>query len=84
MKKLSLNKSNFAGAEVLTRAQLKKVIGGGGGNDDGSWEGDPCLGKVGEERRVCCFNVCMAGWDENTHTEAENTQKVTQCDNTCS
>lgn len=30
MKKLILNKTNFAGAEPLTREQLKKVMGGFG------------------------------------------------------
>lgn len=33
MKKLKLSESNFAGAEVLSRAQLKKVIGGLGSTD---------------------------------------------------
>lgn len=28
MKKLVLNKSNFTGKEVLTRSQLKKILGG--------------------------------------------------------
>ena len=36
MKKLKLNLQQFEGAEVLTRSQLKKVIGGGGGS------GGPC------------------------------------------
>ncbi|QIL40273.1 hypothetical protein G7074_13990 [Pedobacter sp. HDW13] len=30
MKKLKLNQTNFAGAEVLSRAQLKNVMGGTG------------------------------------------------------
>jgi hypothetical protein len=30
MKKLILNRATFAGAEVLSRAQLKKVMGGSG------------------------------------------------------
>ncbi len=31
MKKLKLNLQNFEGAEVLTRMQLKNVMGGSGG-----------------------------------------------------
>lgn len=30
MKKLKLKKTNFAGTEVLSRAQLKKIMGGNG------------------------------------------------------
>lgn len=33
MKKLKLNLSNLEGAEVLTREQLKKVMGGSGSGD---------------------------------------------------
>lgn len=33
MKKLTLNNVNFAKAEVLSRTQLKKVMGGSGSND---------------------------------------------------
>ena len=40
MKKLKLNLQQFDGAEVLTRNQLKKVLGGGGGGGTGS--GGPC------------------------------------------
>lgn len=37
MKKLKLNKSAFAGGEVLTRLQLKKVMGGGGPGSAGGY-----------------------------------------------
>lgn len=33
MKKLKLNLQQFQGAEILTRSQLKKVLGGEGGSD---------------------------------------------------
>ncbi|RZK65842.1 MAG: hypothetical protein EOO85_27695 [Pedobacter sp.] len=36
MVRLKLNQTNFAGAEVLTREQLKKVLGGGGNESSGS------------------------------------------------
>jgi hypothetical protein len=36
MKKLILNRVTFAGAEVLSRAQLKKVMGGSGETTTGS------------------------------------------------
>ncbi len=45
MKKLKLNKTGFAGAEVLSRAQLKKVMGGGGDDDFGS-SGPRCKSDV--------------------------------------
>jgi hypothetical protein len=35
MKKLKLNLQQFEGAEVLTRSQLKKVMGGDGGSGGG-------------------------------------------------
>lgn len=35
MKKLKLNRNTFAGAEVLTRLQLKKVMGGNGSTTTG-------------------------------------------------
>ena len=34
MKKLKLNLQQFEGAELLTRSQLKKVLGGDGGSDE--------------------------------------------------
>ena len=38
MKKLKLSLQNIEGAEVLSREQLKKVMGGeGGSGDDGGW-----------------------------------------------
>jgi natural product precursor len=35
MKKLKLNLQQFEGAEVLTRSQLKKILGGDTGSGDG-------------------------------------------------
>lgn len=56
MKKLKFNQANFAGAEVLSRAELKKVMGGSGSGDDCKGECDwdnPCP----EENPVCDFYV---------------------------
>ncbi len=39
MKKLKLNLQQFEGAEVLTRSQLKQIMGGDGGSG-----GELCLG----------------------------------------
>ncbi len=38
MKKLILNKANFAGATLLTREQLKKVMGGDGPETTGPYD----------------------------------------------
>jgi hypothetical protein len=51
MKKLSLNASAFQKGEVLTRSQLKKVLGGNGSG------GGPCDPITTET----CYNCCMAG-----------------------
>lgn len=57
MKKLVLKSSAFNGGEVLSREQLKKVMGGDGGSGNGSGSGgspkiDACSGKsVGDS----CF-----------------------------
>lgn len=57
MKKLKLNQTNFAGAEVLGRAELKKVMGGmGSGADDCKGECDwdnPCPA----DKPTCDFYV---------------------------
>lgn len=43
MRKLTLNKVDFAGAEVLTRNQLKNVMGGNEpGTGGGGGEGNQC------------------------------------------
>lgn len=73
MKKLSLKPNAFNKGEVLTRAQLKKVIGG-----LGSGEG-PCDPPTAET----CFNCCMAGYDEDAHTKEENAIKVSACEASC-
>lgn len=50
MKKLKLNLSQFEGAEVLSREQLKKVIGG----DDGSDAGNDCNVYCGDGAGHTC------------------------------
>ncbi|SMC61087.1 hypothetical protein [Pedobacter nyackensis] len=49
MKKLSLNASAFQKGEVLTRSQLKQVLGGDGSEEDGSGDKvcpDTCGGSL--------------------------------------
>ncbi len=46
MKKLKLNLQNFEGAEVLTRMQLKNVMGGSGGE---SGSGPNCTDKCSSD-----------------------------------
>ncbi len=63
MKMLKSNKDAFAGNQVLTREQLKKVIGGGPLLSDiegCSNQGDPC-GPTGCCRGLDCSddNVCI-------------------------
>ncbi|MBC6112435.1 hypothetical protein ACFOG5_09975 [Pedobacter fastidiosus] len=70
MKKLNLNKSNFSSAEVLSRTQLKKVMGGSGA-------------VTTKTTYIVCFNKCMAGWDDKNHTQSQNSAKVTACDTSC-
>ena len=64
MKKLKLDQQKFAGAEVLSRAQLRKVMGGSGSGPDCLQEckndGDLCYGL-----KKCTFyaasSACPAG-----------------------
>lgn len=61
MKKLTLNNVNFAKAEVLSRTQLKKVMGGSGSDVD------PCYGAtngcpIDWSPKVCHINnFCAMG-----------------------
>lgn len=66
----NLNSTAFAGAEVLSRAQLKNVMGG---------VKDVCAGQIGADLENCQYNVCMAGWDFNTHTDQQNFDKAQSC-----
>lgn len=74
MKKLKLKALDFSAAEILTREQLKTVMGGSGGDDGGSGDGgsgsapkcktDPCtyydmLAKV--NRSGTCGSVVPSG-----------------------
>ena len=67
MKKLKLNLQQFEGAEVLTRSQLKKVLGGDGGSgpcpvgyfwcsnrsEDGNCIVERCMNSIQE-----CWDAC--------------------------
>ncbi|WP_316838294.1 hypothetical protein [Pedobacter nutrimenti] len=73
MKKLKLNKAAFAGAEVLSRAQLKKVIGGTGGtctmtyttpNNSSSQTvsysvGGTCAEQSSSMKKMCVDNITV-------------------------
>jgi len=62
MKKLSLNASAFPKGEVLTRAQLKKVLGGdgSGGTDDCKSECNADSDCTGEYK-ICKSYHCEKG-----------------------
>jgi len=84
MKKLKLSELNLGGSEVLTREQLKKVLGGtGSGSDDsGSGSGDDSgSGFVGSSCDITCKDgyyaccttnilmpYCKCYPDNETHT----------------
>lgn len=69
MNNLRLIKVNFAGAEVLTREQLKQI--GGGGPQCGSYPNcttdpcratsGPCMGKTGTCGRTSATQSCTCG-----------------------
>jgi hypothetical protein len=70
MKKLKLDLQHL-NAEVLTRSQLKKVLGGDGGSDDGGDSGgcDPvaCAAKSNSNTGSCSCNshgrcLCVKVW----------------------
>ncbi len=63
MKKLKLHLQNFEGAEVLTRTQLKTVMGGSGGNgtyccdSSGKNPNRQCPGPLKcDDKKACPFN----------------------------
>lgn len=80
MKKLKLSLQNIEGAEILTREQLKKVVGGlmASGTcqceNPGSWE-NPIVGlslkeakdcSSGSGGHWCCDSCCDASWADHT------------------
>jgi hypothetical protein len=70
MKKLKLNLQQFEGAEVLTRSQLKKVLGGDVGSGD---ETCNCNSKddCGADAPCCvaCTSTSFGGYAGVCHTE---------------
>lgn len=56
MKKLKLNLQNMEGAEVLTREQLKMVMGGD-------------VGSGGNGTGANCTSECYGAWDPETNTK---------------
>ena len=72
MKKLKLNKTAFAGAEVLSRAQLKKVMGGS----------EETTGEVSKCEAKCS---CPVGYQLKAEYSANGfSAYVTNCTTTCS
>ncbi|HAO08399.1 MAG TPA: hypothetical protein DCQ50_15770 [Chryseobacterium sp.] len=63
MKKLKLNLSNIEGAEMLTREQLKKIVGGTGGSDCGMGVWETCAGQgLGVNPVTCeCSKLVRTG-----------------------
>lgn len=71
MKKLILNSSVYHEGDVLSRTQLKKVLGGGYDPDSG-----PCDPVTAET----CYNCCMSG---RSGTEEEMAAYAKMCDDQC-
>ncbi|RZL36553.1 MAG: hypothetical protein EOP00_29370 [Pedobacter sp.] len=57
---------------LLSRAEMKKVVGG-------VPPADVCDNMTGVTLADCRYNNCMSGWDTCTHTEAENNNKIDTC-----
>ena len=57
MKKLKLNLQQFEGAEVLTRSQLKQILGGDGGSGAGC-DNVACAKKSSDTLGLC---ACSEG-----------------------
>jgi hypothetical protein len=67
MKKLTLNKINFAGAEMLSREEMKKVMGGSSGNGSYTGDRDWCGGMTASE----CILIRQSEASAEMHTERE-------------
>lgn len=61
MKKLKLELQQFEGAEVLTRSQLKKILGGGGG-EGGSGGGQCIITHKGPEGTTVTTLTYSGAW----------------------
>lgn len=69
MKKLSLDALPFQKGEVLTRSQLKKVLGGAGSGEEGSDTDKPCNDP----------NECSTVDDICTRNNTQGTCKAFKC-----
>jgi hypothetical protein len=80
MKNLTLNKINFAGAEVLSREQMKKVMGGGSPGN-GSYTGDLewCNGMTASE----CTFIRQSEASAEMHTEQEHQTNLRAIEELC-
>ena len=68
MKKIQSRMGNFAGATVLTRAQLKNVMGGEVESTmKCSAKGESCAGKL-----KCCSGLSCYGCSDNLHCDNED------------
>ncbi|SMC61102.1 hypothetical protein [Pedobacter nyackensis] len=76
MKKLSLNASAFQKGEVLTRSQLKQVLGGNGSEEDGSGDGT-CTVTTKCYKKT--YNTVTGKWDEVENGSVTCTSPVGVC-----
>lgn len=74
MKKLKLNALAFNKGEVLSRTQLKNILGGSGSAGSG-----PCVGLEGDDLASCNYNSCMSGWEPGSHEQDDNDNKIAEC-----
>ncbi|UKJ07506.1 hypothetical protein [Solitalea lacus] len=61
MKKLTLKKLNVESSEVLTREQLKAVMGGGGSGSGTTGSGSSCGGTCKVDGNCATGCVCSQG-----------------------
>lgn len=71
MKKLKLNQTSFAGAEILSRAQLKKVMGGTGSDTIGTPGGD--------NGNPCANDACSGSAGTLVCQDGEGNQLIGNC-----
>lgn len=77
MKKLKLSTSAFQKGEVLTRAQLKKVVGGQGSGEDGSGIDGTCTVSTKCYKKV--FNPVTNTWVDTENGSVSCTSPVGNC-----
>lgn len=77
MKKLSLKPNAFDKGEVLTRTQLRKVMGGTNPNDTS------VCNDWGNSSYDICYNCCLS-WQSTQPQGPNDPGGLTYCDDLCS